>query len=1641
MRLTFVIQETVSNHIIVKVPMGFGLVLPERGVPLRDAKSITFEIFRAGVGLVGATRITNVQLVAAIFNPLMRFLPIPAAGAPVNIRIWVTFSNELPSNTKIRWRLPGFLGQSVEQIFLNTPFSYPPGMIPEASWLADDGTGAGVLIATVGSETVPANQNLRIEIPITSGIRLPANGTAACTEGDECSITIFCDATTGLLRPTIFRGSDLIGFVTTASLQLFPKAVQQAVDMTFVFRFNFDIRAGDVLEVTLKSFSSEKPTALFVPEGKCRSVSSESKTLKCFKEMQMLRVSSRNELLLSSVVNTDVVRGEELTLIVPKSVGIRIPFLGLPISQSKQSPAGKDLIVFAVTRFSSMQPLEEAGAADRMVPIIPQRSLLDVPYVGSFKPMRMVISPNHPGAIVGLEIHLSPTMALQAGEHINMDLTGFVQRTPVLQGVDTVHTHPLPHSRPLSLVWLQVIEGPWDARGVTQGAIFQQQRQNATWDEATKRLSYEIRTSKDAGQGLTLVVGQSEGFRTPPNGIDLASSDLSKKLLISSDAVDGPVDPTVLDIAHMHPYLIHTTVGYNPPRAGTVAHLTFSVTTRTPFETGDIVRFTLANFTGGDWCWNSEEFMSSRCVLEKYSSTDQTRLLDDPTMCKFETCQEGCKLNDVPASQRGCRVSVLTAANPADEADAWRVGAAGCECLNVSNTELEQLWGAVKSSSSAPTGLPAALPAGYGTECKAWDSVGGISCSDLWPMASQNQFARRSPDSAKQTSQLGVWCCLPWCFVNASACPYSKPWAGGSSMHISYDTCLSARQASLGSCAYAPLPPEEDAIALASWVEATSQLMLTMKQPVDFGQKLAIEVPAQAGIMVPAGGLLDSDPFLTVDARNKMGKMKPINMERSPPVGIFLGRTSIAFGKEGGGAAAGMATEILFEFALSQALQVGEQVFFLLPSFDDSAPPGQLPRSLSVVSMTTDFVTQDMVSSCIWDPNSYQLTITFGKRVEACARVLVRITSGQIRLPAQGIRKSDSAQLGFRVWTNAKLAPVLYDPPTWVTNIETVGAFWYTYLSFDPPATATPTAIEIHFVTMMPLAFEDEIQVTLPGLTGPVSLTGIRVVPQQMLPATGIFRVQWLLGAEADAPGRILLTVMEPLPKNSACLIQLPASCIFTTPAGECDTTRHLTVVSVRDPASFTLQTASRYGPTAPVRFRLVRHVHSSPTGTSGSQASASLRGFVGKFSGDVVVNTGYLQDSNNADRAYCTTDAKTCPALADYRCYPLRLSATLEVGPSALLLRTQSAATVARDLGRSFRVSGSSTLATVSEIDGDTAKLVNKSDELGANQAAATLCMRLRLLNLVDLDGSFQRVLELQWGSTFRATGSGPQTLRLRIKLVSIKEFNPFDLDLSEAREQGWVRTALAQVCEVPVANVQFVAGKYPDISRCQQQKTCIIEASVVSDKSWQRIGVQAWQRGIATAVDDGSLESALSEQGVWAQAELYEDVALSLLETANADCPRAHGQGPRASLSSSPTYDIIAWAQAGGEHSKAPQNAAIYGSWRHASALIGVPPLQAMRGSGVNAAPAAHCTHEQGAYDGDRVVYQDAYTLRFAYSAVLVQTSEVSDDPKLHGSSAATAKDSLVQVGVATRLPAGKGRCCASMTIALFWLVCFIR
>ena len=84
--------------------------------------------------------------------------------------------------------------------------------------------------------------------------------------------------------------------------------------------------------------------------------------------------------------------------------------------------------------------------------------------------------------------------------------------------------------------------------------------------------------------------------------------------------------------------------------------------------------------------------------------------------------------------------------------------------------------------------------------------------------------------------------------------------------------------------------------------------------------------------------------------------------------------------------------------------------------------------------------------------------------------------------------------------------------------------------------------------------------------------------------------------------------------------------------------------------------------------------------------------------------------------------------------------------------------------------MSQSTTQADLVDIAGDQMRLENRSSTL-----PEPICMRARSLHLVDLDGSAQRVLELRWGATFRATSSGPQALRLRLKVTSIKEMIPY--------------------------------------------------------------------------------------------------------------------------------------------------------------------------------------------------------------------------------------------------------------------------
>ena len=414
--------------------------------------------------------------------------------------------------------------------------------------------------------------------------------------------------------------------------------------------------------------------------------------------------------------------------------------------------------------------------------------------------------------------------------------------------------------------------------------------------------------------------------------------DLSHSLLLNFSSSPGlsPVNGKVLA-----PFIIDTEIAYMPTKAGFGTELSFSVLTNADMEIGDVIRLTLKNFTGGMWCWTSDEYKDQRCMLDPNKDEilcSSCRLRDGrySSLCECRGAIGSPTCSALPIEHMGCAIRVMAVAAPTVTPNPVRIGAAGCECLNVSDLTMTQTW-----SEIAGPDRPR-LPRGYGVYCAAWDySLGfstlpeeseGPSCSELWPVAtpttSMNADTSRAGNTALMESQLGQRCCLPWCFVNASLCKSHEPWAGGAGYHVSYDTCASSnRKSELESCPFPPLPPREGFGLKASWLGTLKHLVLTLTEPFQRGSKLSVVVMASNGIRLPEGGLEKNDPFLFVDARNRVGSMKPFQIEVSPPVGVQVGRATVKFGAP----AASQAVSVTIDLAFSQQLEPGEVSTMLMP--------------------------------------------------------------------------------------------------------------------------------------------------------------------------------------------------------------------------------------------------------------------------------------------------------------------------------------------------------------------------------------------------------------------------------------------------------------------------------------------------------------------------------------------------------------------------------------------------------------------------------------------------------------------------------------------------------------------------------------
>ncbi len=1587
MQLALTLQASIKSSLTVSLSKEYGLRLPVLGVTSDTAHRYNFQILRGGLKLLGKTTFSKVQRVASVLQALMTFGPIPEAGANVEISIKVTLSCPLPSGAMIKWRLPGFQGVSFQRIFIN---SLPVGDLAEASYLSDDGSGAGILSVQVGSSALAAYQGLEFLVPKSAGIRLPVGGTPSCKEGDECTITIECHSpTTGVLLPTTFRGSNLVGIATNSTVHLTPRKVKTAVEITFSFWLSFDLRVDDALTISLSNF--EISTDLDInPGGLCPEIDG-AVGPKCFKVATITSISDRSapKLSIQTIVNTNVTRGKMVTFVVPATAGIMIFDRGLPRTQWNDRQASSDISVMSFQI--------ERRVANRYFTILPTRRFSNVEtFVGSFYPLTFSIEPRQPGVSIAISISLTLQMKLFQGENIIIDLPGFLRKKA---GSDAP-----PNPDVLDVFVLTGTGKDAAKRSSTK----------APWNTLNSRILIQIRNSTDPGTQMTIEIEQNQGIILPPNG--LTSCPLCPK--ISCDAYDGFIDQMPLPFAAIDPFLMQSRMAYQPPRAGTISQLSISVITKLNLQIDDTIRFTLSNFTGGLWCWDSYEFIKERCILEaggtaaesaKCISCSRTQLIG-------QACSKGCNSDNVGSEisfeedfcnskRKGCFVRIRVAVSPSTEIEGARTGA--CDCISVSKPLLSKIWNEIIANDKVPR---INLPEAYGSSCNAWDlspsfRTGGPSCAQLWPVTLLPD-ARVSAVTSDKEAQLGQWCCIPWCFVNKSSCLYAVPWAGAESLSISHDTCATDdRTTILQTCPFAPATPREGGGDLAgSWVGSIfSQLSLTSLRPIARGSLLEIVVPSAAGLVLPAGGLPANDRFVTIDggSSSRMLYMLPVPVEASQPVGLLTGSTRLSFGS--GGAA--MPSAMLLEFASSGRLQPNEKIYVTLPGFDDSAPRNQTgARTIQVNAATTD--STDIRAECSWHPASYLLTLTVKVVVAKGRRVTVSVLPGQIRLPAAGIRKAAPETQGFRIWIESADAPVPYDPPTYVDQVQAVGAFWYTHLSFNPPLLDTPTSLQIQFVVMMQLDFMDSIQLALPGVAGPIEKNTRIPRPLQVLPSTGSFEVLWSQDAPGD-PALVTLKLLKALAPETLCLIRLPATCLFTTTDGRCDDTKRVMVLASDKPAVFTLTTSSAWGPTIPVPIRLVSLV-----------AKSELKGGVfatlrGKWRGDGWLTAGYVVDSNVSARVACMGHATTCPARADYWCYPMKQSTSLEVGAGGLRLITADASLLVPGLLKSFVSSGTSTKADLVSMSSDVMKLINRS-----STNAEPFCMRARSLSLVDLDGSFSRAMEIRLWTTFRATGNGEQALRLRFKLISIPKMNPVGIDFTAFEKRDTLYAVLSRICQVPESNLEFVVkGKYLPLSKCFQKEECTFEVRVSSSTAEQKIFAQAWANSIESAIRNETMQYYLSELNIFVKTEVMEQIFLSIQQTTNTECPTDDNQGPADTIISSAAPSFFStWAaspQSLSQVSKTAQSSAVQGSWLHESALRGVPPVHGLEAAGVNSKASASCVYTQGSHDGDGIVTKDSYSVLYAFSAVLYQTSSETTDLAL----GFATNRSQVLTGAATR------------------------
>ena len=254
--------------------------------------------------------------------------------------------------------------------------------------------------------------------------------------------------------------------------------------------------------------------------------------------------------------------------------------------------------------------------------------------------------------------------------------------------------------------------------------------------------------------------------------------------------------------------------------------------------------------------------------------------------------------------------------------------------------------------------------------------------------------------------------------------------------------------------------------------ESQQEIRFVVNHTIRAGTQVTINVPMDAGIIIPLRGLKENQQSLKLRTDAIAGPVRGVSITSSDPVGAFFDastldanndspspRISFRFDDANGPA------QIRFEFIATMPIVSGESITLKLPSFSAGVDIGAVP----LLENGNRFDVK-------WTESTQELNVIFRIALASDTSLSFNISStAGIRLPPFGVRLNDE---DLQIKCNAISGPVLWIP---IKYSQAVGVFEQTHVELGPPLANATASLLLNFSFNRPISPGEEVILTLTG--------------------------------------------------------------------------------------------------------------------------------------------------------------------------------------------------------------------------------------------------------------------------------------------------------------------------------------------------------------------------------------------------------------------------------------------------------------------------------------------------------------------------------------------------------------------------------